>query len=323
MNDKPNNMIHKQRVVIGVQLGLLLFVLIGLFGQLLFTDEEATPEAIDLNSVAITEPANSQWEQLTKTEIRARAAYVYDVNSGEVLYQKNPKETLPIASITKLMTSLLSHELSESQDLGEVSRDALRQNGFSGLTEGENLSIGELNKMALISSSNDAAFAMAATVGAFLGPNDPAAQFVAGMNIRAEELGLTTMEFKNPTGLDVSTSEAGAVASAADVSLLLGYILQNYPNLLEPTTNPTARVTSANGLYHDVENTNNVLYRIPNLKASKTGYTDLAGGNLTVAFDAGFNRPVIVTVLGSSRQERFTDVISLADAVMKDIQTTN
>ena len=156
-------------------------------------------------------------------------------------------------------------------------------------------------------------------MGAFLGSNDPAAQFVAGMNIRAEELGLSTMEFKNPTGLDVSLTEPGAVSSAKDVSLLLSYLLKNYPELIEPTTNPTTRVYSAAGIYHDAENTNNVLYRIPNLIGSKTGYTDLAGGNLTVAFDAGFNRPIVVTVLGSSRQERFTDVIALAEAVLEDI----
>jgi D-alanyl-D-alanine carboxypeptidase (penicillin-binding protein 5/6) len=216
----------------------------------------------------------------------------------------------------------LSYELLEQDEFGEVSSDALRQNGFSGLAEGELLTVGDLNQLALVGSSNDAAFAVAASVGAFLGPNEPAAQFVAGMNVRAEELGLSSMEFKNPTGLDVSTSEAGGMASAKDVSLLLSYMLQNYPELLEPTTYPTTRVYSAAGIYHDAENTNNVLYRIPNLIASKTGYTDLAGGNLTVAFDASFNRPVVITVLGSSRQERFTDVIALADAVMKDINTT-
>ena len=315
-------MIHKRRVVIGIQLGLLLFVLIGLFGQLLFEENAPQGDTIDLSAVAVTNAAENKWEQLTHTEVRARAAYVYDVNSGEALYRKNADETLPIASITKLMTGLLSYELVEEDNLGEVSSAALRQNGFSGLSEGEVLSVGDLNRLALVSSSNDAAFAVAATVGAFLGQNDPAAQFVAGMNIRAEELGLISTEFRNPTGLDVSKSEPGAVSSAKDVSLLMSYLIKNYPELVEPTTNPTTRVYSAAGIYHDAENTNNVLYRIPNLIASKTGYTDLAGGNLTIAFDASFNRPVVITVLGSSRQERFTDVIKLAEAVIEDISNT-
>jgi D-alanyl-D-alanine carboxypeptidase len=55
------------------------------------------------------------------------------------------------------------------------------------------------------------------------------------------------------------------------------------------------------------------------LIASKTGYTDLAGGNLAVAFDAGVNRPIVIAVLGSSREERFSDVEKLASAVLLEL----
>lgn len=315
-----DNIIHKQRVVIAFQLGVLLFVLIGLFGQIAFTSRNTPNNSVDLSSVAVTKPAEQKWEQLTKTEVRARAAYVYDVNSGEVLFEKNATEPLPIASITKLMTSMLSYELVDQKETGEVSINALRQSGSSGLAEGEALTIRDLNELALVSSSNDAAFTIAATVGAYLGPNDPAAQFVAGMNLRAEELGLNTMKFKNPTGLDLSPTEPGAVGSAKDVSLLLSYLIKSYPTVIEPSTEPVARVYSANGIYHDAENTNDILYRIPNLIASKTGYTDLAGGNLTIAYDAGFNRPIVITVLGSTRQERFSDVIRLVEAISSDLE---
>ena len=81
-----------------------------------------------------------------------------------------------------------------------------------------------------------------------------------------------------------------------------------------------ARVYSDSGNYHDAQNTNDALYLIPNLLASKTGYTDLAGGNLTIAYDAGFNRPIIVTVLGSTQQERFSDVVRLVEAVQSDLK---
>ncbi len=142
------------------------------------------------------------------------------------------------------------------------------------------------------------------------------------MNIRAEEIGLDTLEFKNPTGLDVSESEAGAVGSAADVSQLLAYILENHAEILEPSQLSAARIFNDRGSYVDVENTNQVLYAVPNLLASKTGYTDLAGGNLTIAFDAGFDRPIIVTVLGSTRQERFTDVLALVNSIRADLAST-
>ncbi len=135
------------------------------------------------------------------------------------------------------------------------------------------------------------------------------------MNIRAAELGLPHLHFLNPTGLDISVTEAGAVGTAREISFLMEYIVSNYPEILAPTTIESARVYNADGAYHDAENTNPIISKIPNLLGSKTGYTDLAGGNLTIAFDAGYNRPIIVTVLGATYDGRFTDVQKLVDAV--------
>lgn len=321
MNTYGTNLTHKRRMVIILQLGVLLFILIGLFGSLAFTPTEIATDEIDLDTVAITKPATKEWEQLTKTEVRARAAYVYDISTGEVIFEKNGNQQLPLASITKLMTSMLSYELLEYSENGVINSRALRQSGNSGFTEGEIISLRNLNRLALIASSNDAAYALADTVGESLGGADPAAQFVAGMNIRAEEIGLDSLLFKNPTGLDVSETEPGAVGSAKDVSLLLAYMLENYPEILEPTQLSAARVFSESGGFHDVQNTNDALYAIPDLVASKTGFTDLAGGNLTIAFDAGFGRTVVVTVLGSTRNERFTDALRIVDAIKTDIKT--
>ncbi len=310
---------HKRRVAIVVQLGILVMILGGLFGQLAYTRNDNTDDSIDLESVAVVKPATEKWEHLSQTQVRARAAFVYDVNNEQVLYEKNASQTLPIASITKLMTSMLSYELIDQSESGEVSLDALRQNGISGLEEGEKISLKDLSQLALIGSSNDAAYALASSVGSYLGSNNATAQFVAGMNIRAEELQLDSLEFKNPTGLDLSPTEPGAVGSARDVSLLLAHIVSNYPEIVAPTQLAAARVYSGTGQYHDAENTNDALYLIPNLLASKTGYTDLAGGNLTVAFDAGFNRPIVITVLGSTRDERFSDVVRIVRALEADI----
>jgi D-alanyl-D-alanine carboxypeptidase (penicillin-binding protein 5/6) len=198
------------------------------------------------------------------------------------------------------MTALLAYELTDPQKAAVISSRALGQDGSSGLSEGEQLTIKELNKLALVASSNDAAFALGAAVGALLGDKDPTTQFVAGMNVKADELKLSSLKFKNTTGLDLSPTEPGAVGSAKDISFLMEYILKN-------------------GDYHDIENTNEILYAIPNLLGSKTGYTDLAGGNLTIAFDAGMNRPIVVTVLGSTREERFSDVLRLVHAVQRNI----
>ncbi len=182
-----------------------------------------------------------------------------------------------------------------------------------------NFEIEELSELALVSSSNDAAYALAASVGSLLGERDPASQFIAGMNIRAKELGLHSLDFKSTTGLDLSSTVPGATGTARDVSFLMEYIISNYPEIIAPTKKTSTRVYNNAGAYHLVNNTNEIVLDIPNILGSKTGYTDLAGGNLTIAFDAGLNRPIIITVLGSTREDRFSDVMTLVEAVQKSL----
>lgn len=306
-----------------LQLLVLTIILGGAFGSLwLFqAGTEKKPESVvevPFRQVTLdTTPLAPQ--KLANVTLQAQAAYVWDVAGQRTLYKKNEGEALPLASITKLMTALLTHELITNQTEVQVPMAAIMQSGNSGLVDGEELTIDKLTQLALISSSNDAAYALSANVGTLLGNQDPAQQFVAGMNIRANELQLPTLSFKNPTGLDVSTLEAGGVGSARDVSFLMEYILLNYPALLTVTTQPNTRVYNTAGAYHEADNTNVVVSQIPNLLGSKTGYTDLAGGNLTVAFDLGLNRPIIITVLGSTRDARFTDVLKLVAAVQDSV----
>ena len=319
---ESTQVLSQRRLVIVFQLVILLFILGGLFSAV-FIDKK---QAANVTSTVNLEdaPLNSRTEndlpqKLSEVEVSGKSAYVWDVKAKQALYSKNEDKALPLASITKLMTSLLAYELVAADTDVRLSSRAVSQEGGGGLAAGEDFSMKQLNKLALISSSNDAAYALGASAGALLGDQDPSRQFVAGMNLKAEELKLNTLEFKNTTGLDLSPSEPGAVGSAKDVSYLMEYILQNYPELIESTTLGGARIYNSQGEYHDIENTNEIIYAIPNLLGSKTGYTDLAGGNLTVAFDAGMDRPIIVTVLGSTRDERFSDVLRLVNAVRADI----
>lgn len=247
--------------------------------------------------------------------LTAEVAYVWDPISGRVLYEKNADQVVPLASITKLMTALVAYELLNTDTRVKIPGQAAAQESASGLKPGDEYRASRLSILALLSSANDAAYALAAAVGSRLGDSEPTAQFVTAMNVRAEELGLSSLSFKNTTGLDISTSEAGAYGSARDVSTLLYYLVSNYPDLLAPTTDSSRRVYDEAGEFRDAENTNPLVSEIPNLLASKTGYTDLAGGNLTIAFDNGFNQPIVVTVLGSTHQGRFADVKALVEAV--------
>lgn len=313
---------EKNHFPIVIQLGVLSLILLGLFGTYILQSANAPTSA----QLPVSQPQTEERypivpQKIEDVTVKATAAYVWDTESQRALYAKNAEEALPLASITKLMTSLLAYELLAEDTIANVPLSAIQQEGSSGLQAGEKFTIEELQALALISSSNDAAFALAANVGSLLGQQDPTTQFVTGMNIRADELGLETLKFWNTTGLDLSSTKPGAVGSAKDVSFLMEYIVTNYPDLLTPTTDSSTRVYNTDGLYHEASNTNPVVQQIPNLIGSKTGYTDLAGGNLTVALDVGLHRPIIITVLGSTYQERFTDVLTLVEAVQASVST--
>lgn len=310
-------------------LSVLLLLLLGSAGTTYILKSHSTnktawveilPESTNQPTATLT---TSEIKPLKDIDIEAKAGFVYDVVNNRVLYQKSADVALPIASITKLMTTLVAHELLTDDATVAVPLSATQQESASGLRAGERLTVKALSEFAMIASSNDAAYSLA-TAGANAITGSPSeALFVEAMNIRAKELGFNSMSFSNVHGLDVSPTKAGAYASAREVSFLLNYIYKTYPELLSITTEEDTRIYNTSGEYHDAENTNRALKQIPQLRGSKTGYTTLAGGNLTVVFDAGFNRPIIVTVLGSSFSGRFTDVMTLIEATQAQIITAS
>lgn len=155
--------------------------------------------------------------------------------------------------------------------------------------------ISKLINDVLEQSSNEAASTLASM----------RSDFINLMNKKAKELNLNQTYFLNETGLDISKELSGAYGSANDVVKLIGYALKNNSDLFEATTNNSSL------------NTNPYASTTTLLIASKTGLTDLAGGNLAVVFDAGFNHPVISVVLGSSEKGRFTDTQKLIETTFK------
>lgn len=305
-------------------LALLGIILFGLFSAIIIPKSlsylQTTPQTTaTLTPVADTESAPAVIDHFAALSLKAEAAHVYDIANKKVLFAKNSETALPLASITKLMTSLLSYELVTDDTTLKISPAAAAQQSGGTLQSGEVFAAKKLADFALISSYNSAAYTLADSIGAELGAGDPVAQFVAAMNLRAKELGLDSFSFFNPTGLDISATEAGAYGSAADVSALVTFISTRYPEVLLPTTKPYTRLYNSTGDFHEADNTNGNITHIPNVLGSKTGYTDLAGGNLTIVFDAGYNHPVVVTVLGSSHSGRFADVEKLVSAAQATV----
>jgi len=308
-----------QHVPIFSQLAVLAVVLMLILGAgitprlLALITPEATSSAV-MRTLPTFASEGIGAAAFTDVAVSAQAAFVWDVTKQQALYEKNPDEQLPLASITKLMTALIANELLTSTSTIDITETAINQDGASGLLSGEQFTLRNISDLMLLTSSNDGAYAVAETLGKSFDQEAPAEAFVALMNIRAKELGLSQTYFRNVTGLDITKTEAGAYGSARDVALLMEYILNTDPAIIEATADPAHTIISRNGISHSARNTNQTVSSMTGMIGSKTGYTELAGGNLVVAFDAGINHPVVVVVLGSTWQGRFDDVQTLLSA---------
>lgn len=287
------------------QLGLLAFVAAVLLGGgTILLPYFKSPE------VAISTPPVPEVTAFDSVQLSAKSAIVYDLITGEILYQKNAEAQLPLASLTKLLTLYAASEALTKDAPVTITAKALQTEGESGFTEGDVFTFEDAARLAMVGSSNDAAEAIAEAATAIRhAPNGTSLLASA-----ASSIGLTQTYALNGTGLDENTGISGGYGSAHDMALLAGALLQRVPNIMRATIDPQITVRSLTGSSYTLKNTNPEVTRIPGLMLSKTGYTDLAGGNLAVVFDAGIGHPVAVVVLGSTKEERFADVQRLVRA---------
>ena len=235
-----------------------------------------------------------------------------------MIFAKNEHEELPLASITKLMSGLIvSTMLPSTSTVTVTQKDINEGEGSNGLLVGEKWSAKNLLNFSLIMSSNTGMYALADALSAYLHGNSSTT--VNLMNEKTKQLGLTNTIFFNESGLDLDPTTSGAYSSAYDVAILLDTILKNYPALVIKTTEGAMSFVSENNIRHIAINTDILVDKIPGLIASKTGFTDLAGGNLAIAFDAGIEHPIIAVVLGSTEDGRFTDMQQLVHVTFEKL----
>ncbi len=249
---------------------------------------------------------------LTNIEIEAKSALVYDTVSGKTLFAKNPDTRLPLASLTKIMTALIARDISSENSEVVITTEAIREEGDAGLVVGEKWRLQDLLDFSLVTSANDGMKAITLS-------HD---NFISLMNTRASQIGMKNTYYMNDTGLDESEIQGGAYGSARDQALLLEHIMKNYPDLLSATRADSVSLESLDGIIHIARNTNIIVDEIPGLIASKTGFTDLAGGNLLIAFDPEVGRPIIISILGSSEEGRFEDMKKLVQASLESVENS-
>lgn len=253
-------------------------------------------------------------------DIKAKAVYVIDLKSGNVILSKNENEILPLASLTKIMTAFTAMEITPKNKVISINKDFLKEEGDTGLLSGEKWRLEDLLNLTISASSNDGARSIASVSGAMYKNTSDLDLgreiFIQKMNDLAKQYNLNSLSFNNETGLDIT--DLGGVGSAKDISKLFEISLRKYPEVFYSSRKKTDTVNSTLKS-HLVNNTNDYVSFIPNILASKTGFTDKAGGNLIVSFDAGLGRPIIITVLGSTIDDRFSDVIKIASSTINTI----
>lgn len=253
--------------------------------------------------------------------LEGKVAYAEDIETGRVLYEKNADAQMPLASLTKVMTVLSASDVLKNSDIVTITEDALTPEGDSGLERGERWDSETLIDFTLLTSSNDGAHALALAAEkkletASFDPNGSKTMglFIKRMNDKAAALGLTQTFFVDDTGLDISTNNAGAYGSARDIAKLFSYIIHTNPGLIEGTTAQSGVFVSKSGITHTGKNTSMVISGLEGAIGAKTGFTDLAGGNLALVYEPIPKRPLVLVILGSTRDGRDTDMKTLAAA---------
>lgn len=229
----------------------------------------------------------------------AEAAVLLDVESGRVLYEKNARETLPIASTTKIITALVVREQLDLDDSVKITAEAAAVGERSiNLVAGEELTVEQLLYAILVQSANDAAYALAQyTAGSI-------EAFADMMNKKARALGAENSSFVNPHGLD----QAGHYSTAKDMAVLGRQLLKD-PVLAEMVKTEEYEIPHPGQPYSRVcVNTNEILDSYPGATGIKTGYTGTAGRCLIASAERD-GESLVAAVLNS--QNRAADATAL------------
>lgn len=240
--------------------------------------------------------------------VNAKSAYLTDSNLTTVMYSKNENERYPIASMVKIMTSLLTFEAIERGDL-ELADDVLVSDyaeSMGGsqvfLDAGKSYKAEELLKSVIVASANDSCVALAERIG---GSVDG---FVADMNEKAKSLGMNNTNFVNCTGLPAP----GGYSSAKDVAIMFSELIKHekYYDFagiwLEDFMHPSGRTTV-------MTNTNKLIRGYNGCDGGKTGFTSEAKFCLSATAKKNGLRTIAVVIGADGSKERFSAVSKLFD----------
>ena len=247
-------------------------------------------------------------DNLSGIDIKSESGIIMEASTGKILFDKNMDEQKSPASMTKIMTMLLTVEAIESgkislEDEVNISANASKMGGSQVyLEENSTATVDMLLKSIAIGSANDASVAVAEKIGG------TESNFVNMMNKRAKELGAVNTTFKNPHGLD----EEGHLTTAHDLALIARELIK-HEEILKLTSTYETTITHKNGKSLWLVNTNKLIKFYNGLDGLKTGFTDNAGYCLTGTMLRNDMRLITVTMKAPTKEDRNTDTINLME----------
>jgi D-alanyl-D-alanine carboxypeptidase (penicillin-binding protein 5/6) len=248
----------------------------------------------------------------------AKSAILIEYSTGKVLYEKNSNERLAPASMTKIMTMLLLMEKIEEgkisfDSVANISSNAAAMGGSQMfLEENSSVKVSELLKGISIASANDAAVAIAESIGGSV------ENFVQMMNDKAKELGLNNTSFKNPHGLDTIDH----YSSAYDMAIMAKELIK-HKEILKYTSTYEDDFNKSDGSRTWLVNTNKLVRFYKGVDGLKTGYTKNAGYCLTSTAMKNNIRFITVLMGVSSSDERNKETIELLNYAFNNYKLNN
>ena len=269
-------------------------------------------DPLPLDAAEPSEPVSAQAlpampaDATSPGEIAAPAAILMDALTGQVLYEKNADEPRPPASITKIMTILLTYEAvadgrASWNDAVTISELAQSMGGTQAfLAAGQTFTLFDLLKAVVVASANDAAVAIAEHLAGSV------TAFAEEMNRRARELGMQNSHFANPHGLDAPDH----YMSARDVAIASRELLTRFPEVLELTQIWTYTFQVAENCCL-LTNTNKMIRRYQGVDGLKTGWTSSAGYGVSATGARGDTRLIAVIMGHDNPNQRFEEAARL------------
>ena len=226
-------------------------------------------------------------------EIAARAAVVIDEASAAVLFEKDAHASLPLASLTKIVTAIIAIEQGRLEDIVESDVDSTTMRGSTvmGLLPGDGFLLRDLLYGLILPSGNDAALA----IGRHIAGSDAA--FVGMMNAFTRSIGLRESSFANPHGLGGGGTQA---ASAYDIAMFSRYAM-TLPEFRQVVTTPGWTATGTRTI--ELRNINGFLYQYAGADGIKTGYTRSAGSTLAASATRSGHRLYAIVLNSEARED--------------------